>query len=132
MKIEKKHRDFILDKIRDSENITAKEVADIIKIYGPEPDVERLIENEYKATARKFLAATKDSNGLRECFAVRDVMGKVVYVNIAKTKNSGDLDNVTAALAKQYRGLNKSMKKIELRRRLLIGQITLEEYQEAL
>jgi hypothetical protein len=132
MKIEKKHRDFILDKIRGAENITAKEVADIIKIYGPAPDVERLIENEYKATARKLLASTKDDNGLRECFAVKEITGKVVYVNIAKTKNSSDLDKVTAALAKQYRGLNKSMKKIELRKKVLNGQMTLEEYKEAL
>ncbi|MCT8978275.1 hypothetical protein N4T77_16935 [Clostridium sp. CX1] len=129
MALDKRIKEKINSLMEDTPNITVDELVNIVKEYAPKPDVQKLIEQEYRRMAQRIIASYKDENGVRDCFSVRSEEDRL-YVNISHTKNKDDLQKVRKQLSKKYRGLNKSLKKIDTREQILNGQIEMKEITE--
>lgn len=127
MALDKRIKEKINSIMQDTPNITVEELTGIVKEYAPRPDIDKLVEQAYRRMAQRIIASYKDEQGVRECFSVR-TEGCRSYVNISHTKDKDDLQKVRQQLSKKYRGLNRSLKKIDMREQILNGQIDMEEF----
>jgi len=130
MALDKRIKEKINSIMEDTTSITVEELMEIIKEYAPKPDTQKLINQEYRRIAQRIIASYKDEHGIRECFSIK-TEGYNSYVNISNTKDKNDLQNVRQQLSKKYRGLNRSLKKIDAREQILNGQIEMEEVKES-
>ena len=75
------------------------------------------------------MASYKDEKGVRDCFSVKADTGNE-YVNVSRTTDKADLQKVRYQLSKRYRGLNKSLRKVDTREQILNGQISMEDIRK--
>lgn len=125
MALDKRIKQKINEIMDSTPNITVDRVIEIVKEYAPKPDIDKLIQQEYRRMAQRIIASYRDEQGVRECFSIR-AENCNSYVNISNTKDKEDLQKVRQQLSKKYRGLNKSLKKIDIREQILDGQMTIE------
>jgi hypothetical protein len=102
------------------------ELIGIVREYAPKPDVKKLEDQEYRRIAQRLMASYKDESGVRDYFSVK-AEGTSEYVNVSRTTDKGELQKVRYQLSKRYRGLNKSLRKIDTREQILNGQIDMNE-----
>ncbi|WP_027633082.1 hypothetical protein [Clostridium hydrogeniformans] len=126
MAMDKRIKGKINSIMEDKPNITVDELIEIVKKYIAKPDTNKLIQQEYRRITQRLMASYRDEQGVRECFSVKTDTGSL-YVNISSTKDKGDLQKIRQQLSKKYRGLNKSLKKIDIREQILNGQIEMNE-----
>lgn len=112
----------IEDVLRVQTNISTDEAVGIVKLYAEKPDPVKLEEQYYKRLANQFLAGLRDDKHVRDCFNVKTKSGERVYVSVPNTKDTQLLDLAKKSLAAKYRGLNKSLKKVQSRELELMGQ----------
>ncbi|WP_291563624.1 MULTISPECIES: hypothetical protein [unclassified Clostridium] len=129
MALDKRIKEKINEIMDNRPNITVDELMEIVKEYAPKPDIEKLIKQEYRRMAQRIIASYRDEKGVRECFSVKSDTGNL-YVNISNTKDKEDLKKVRQQLSKKYRGLNNSLRKIDIREQILDGQIAMEDLIE--
>lgn len=110
----------------DRPHITMDELMVLVREYAPIPDTEKLINQEYRRMAQRLMASYKDEKGVRDCFSVKADTGNE-YVNVSRTTDKADLQRVRYQLSKRYRGLNKSLRKVDTREQILNGQISMED-----
>lgn len=106
-------------------HIGMDELVEIVKEYAPKPDTDKLINQEYRRMAQRIMSGYKDEKGVRDCFSVKADNGNE-YVNVSRTTEKADLQKVRQQLSKKYRGLNKSLRKIDVREQILDGQLSMD------
>lgn len=126
MAMNRKIRDAIVNAIREQKAVTVDEVAEIVRTYDEMPDIANLVEQHYRRKARRFLSAIRDENGERDFFAVKDIMGASIYVNIPATDNMLHLNRVDEQLEAKSRGITKSRVKVRKRQREIAGQLAFD------
>lgn len=115
-----------INSIMDSKpHIGMDELVEIVKEYAPKPDIDKLINQEYRRMAQRIMSGYKDEKGIRDCFSVKADNGNE-YVNVSRTTEKADLQKVRQQLSKKYRGLNKSLRKIDVREQILDGQLSMD------
>lgn len=112
MALDKRIREKINSIMEDNPNISREELIEIVKEYAPKPDTCKLIEQEYKRIAQRIISSYKDEH---------------CYVNVSRTTSKEVLQKVRAQLSKKYRGLNKSLRKIDTREQVLNGQMEIDQ-----
>lgn len=118
-----------INSIMDSKpHISMDELVEIVKEYALKPDTDKLINQEYRRMAQRIMSGYKDEKGVRDCFSVKADNGNE-YVNISRTTSKNDLQKVRQQLSKKYRGLNKSLRKVDTREQILDGQLSMEDIE---
>jgi hypothetical protein len=126
MALDKRIKEKINSIMEDKPNITVDELMGIVKEYAPKPDTQKLVNQEYKRIAQRLMASYRDESGVRNYFSVKTESDSE-YVDVSRTTDKADLQKVRYQLSKRYRGLNKSLRKIDTREQVLNGQIDMEE-----
>ena len=126
MALDKRIKERINSIMDDRPHITMDELMVLVREYAPIPDTEKLINQEYRRMAQRLMASYKDEKGVRDCFSVKADTGNE-YVNVSRTTDKADLQKVRYQLSKRYRGLNKSLRKVDTREQILNGQISMED-----
>lgn len=126
MALDKRIKEKINSVMEDNPSISMDELIEIVKQYAPKPDTQKLVNQEYRRMAQRLMASYRDTAGVRDCFSVKSETGNL-YVNISHTKDKEDLQKVRQQLSKKYRGLNRSLKKVDTREQILDGQLEIEE-----
>ena len=129
MALDKRIKEKINSIMDDRPHITMDELMMLVKEYAPKPDTEKLINQEYRRIAQRLMASYKDDKGVRDCFSVKADAGNE-YVNVSRTTDKADLQRVRYQLSKRYRGLNKSLRKVDTREQILNGQISMEDIRK--
>jgi len=129
MALDKRIKERINSIMEDKPHITIDELMALVKEYAPMPDTEKLINQEYRRMAQRLMASYKDDKGVRDCFSVKADTGNE-YVNVSRTTDKADLQRVRYQLFKRYRGLNKSLRKVDTREQILNGQISMEDIRK--
>ncbi len=132
--MDRKVRNKIFEEIKLSGKLGKDYVVDLIKIYDERPDVNKLIEQSYKAKADRIIASFKDENGIRDCFAIKDSQNKTKYVDISKPNllAKSDIDMVRDKTIKQRKKKEEIIKKVAVSQKVIMGQIQIEDYDRAL
>lgn len=123
--IDNKIKEKINSVMENKPNINMDELIKIVELYAPKPDAQKLINQEYRRIAQRLMASYRDESGIRDCFSVKSE-GSRKYVNVSRTTNKADLQKVRSQLSKRYRGLNKSLRKIDAREQLINGQLEID------
>jgi len=129
MALDKRIKERISSIMEERPHITMDELMALVKEYAPMPDTEKLINQEYRRMAQRLMASYKDDKGVRDCFSVKADAGNE-YVNVSRTTDKADLQRVRYQLSKRYRGLNKSLRKVDTREQILNGQISMEDIKK--
>ena len=129
MALDKRIKERINSIMDDRPHITMDELMMLVKEYAPIPATEKLINQEYRRMAQRLMASYKDEKGVRDCFSVKADTGNE-YVNVSRTTDKADLQRVRYQLSKRYRGLNKSLRKVDTREQILNGQISMEDIRK--
>lgn len=124
--LDKRIKEKINSIIADNPSISMDELMEIVKQYAPKPDTQKLVNQEYRRMAQRLMASYKDESGVRDYFSVH-TEGASEYVNVSRTTDKTDLQKVRSQLSRRYRGLNKSLRKIDTREQVLNGQIDMDE-----
>lgn len=115
-------------------NVQKSDVVSLIKIYDEAPDINKLIEKYYSEKANRFMASFKDEKNIRNCYAVKNPDNSTKYIDLTKPllNNKKDVE----AVKKGFQGKNKAnmltIIKADLCAQIIIGQVSMEEYQEEL
>lgn len=123
--LDKRIKEKINSIMESKPHIGMDELVEIVKEYAPKPDTDKLINQEYRRMAQRIMSGYKDENGTRDCFSVKADNGNE-YVNVSRTTEKADLQKVRQQLSKKYRGLNKSLRKIDVREQILDGQLSMD------
>lgn len=123
--MDKRIKEAIKDVLRERPGISTEEAVEIVKIYAEKPDPVKLEEQYYRRQANRILASFRDDSNVRECFNIRTEDGERLYINVPTTTNKAQLERAKKTLAAKYRGLNKSIKKVQRRELELAGQMTM-------
>lgn len=123
--MDKRIKEAIKDVLRERPGISTEEAVEIVKIYAEKPDPVKLEEQYYRRQANRILASFRDDSNVRECFNIRTESGERLYINVPTTTNKAQLERAKKTLAAKYRGLNKSIKKVQRRELELAGQMTM-------
>ena len=129
MALDKRIKERISSIMEERPHITMDELMALVKEYAPMPDTEKLINQEYRRMAQRLMASYKDDKGVRDYFSVKADTGNE-YVNVSRTTDKADLQRVRYQLSKRYRGLNKSLRKVDTREQILNGQISMEDIKK--
>jgi hypothetical protein len=119
-------REHIIKTMLDQGRLTADDAFDIAKdrvIFDEEADKRAVIKRVVQSVMRSIRLQTGIKG--RVCFNLK--AAESVYVNIEKTESLDDLDLIEKQLNKQYFGLMDAKQRIEHRREIILGQITLDE-----
>ena len=125
--MDKRIKESIQDVLRQRPGISTEEAVEIVKIYAEKPDPAKLEEQYYRRLANRILASFRDDSNVRECFNIRTVDGERIYINVPTTTDKQLLDKAKKTLAAKYRGLNRSLKKVQRRELELAGQLSMFE-----
>ena len=123
--MDRRIKDAIKDVLRDRPGISTDEAVEIVKLYAPKPDPVKLEEQYYRRQANSILASFRDKSNVRDCFNIRTNDGERLYINVPTTTDKQQLKAAKDTLAAKYRGLNKSLKKVQRRELELAGQMTM-------
>lgn len=128
----------VRQKIHDEMEKTGRQdkeyVVELIKALDERPDVSKLIEQNYKAKADRIIASFKDENGIRDCFAIKNNENKTIYVDISKPEllTISEIEEIERKQNNQKKSKEEVIKKVRVSKKVLIGQIQIEEYDKAL
>jgi len=123
--MDKRIKEAIKDVLRQRPGISTEEAVEIVKIYAEKPDPVKLEEQYYRRQANRILASFRDDSNVRDCFNIRTDSGERLYINVPATTDESQLKAVKKALATKYRGLNRSLKKVQRRELELAGQMAM-------
>lgn len=123
--MDKRIREAIKDVLRQRPGISTDEAVEIVKIYAEKPDPIKLEEQYYRRQANSILASFRDERNVRDCFNIRTAAGERLYIDVTSTTDKQHLATAKKALAAKYRGLNRSLKKVQARELELSGQMTM-------
>lgn len=127
--MDKRIKATIRETLKMRPEITTDEAIEIVKVYAEKPDPVKLEEQYYRRVANSILASFRDDTNVRECFNVKTMDGKSVYVNVSETQNLKQLEAAKLALASKYRGLNRSLQKVQSREKELSNQLVIDFMQ---
>lgn len=71
------------------------------------------------------MASFRDDRNVRDCFNIRTAAGERLYIDVTSTTDKQHLATAKKALAAKYRGLNRSLKKVQARELELSDQMTM-------
>lgn len=125
--MDKRIKQAIEDVLKQRPNITTDEAVEIVKTYAEKPDPVKLEEQYYRRVANQILSSFRDDDRVRDCFNITNSDGEHLYVDVARTTDVDQLQQAKLTLAAKYRGLNKSIKKIQARELELAGQMAFDE-----
>jgi len=126
----KKVRQAILDIMVETPNISKEEVIELIRKYDDAPDVQNLIDKEYKTKAGRIMSTFKDEKGVRDVFAIKNNADLSEYVDITRSKEIEDLKKVKRRLQGNITGNTASLRKVETKMILVGNQQTVFEVKE--
>lgn len=124
----------IHDEIKNSGRMDKDYVVGLIKQLDDRPDVNKLIEQYYKSKADRIISSFKDENGIRDCFAVKDNQNKTKYIDISKPTllSKSEIEAVRDKQIKLKKNKEEIILKANLARKVLEGQIRLQDYEKTL
>lgn len=121
--MDKRIREAIKEVLRQRPGISTDDAVEIVKIYAEKPDPVKLEEQYYRKQANSILASFRDERNVRDCFNIRTASGERLYIDVTSTTDRQHLATAKKALAAKYRGLNRSLKKVQARELELSGQM---------
>lgn len=129
--MDRKVRNKIHDEMKRTGRQDKDYVVGLIKALDERPDVTKLIEQDYKAKADRIIASFKDENGIRDCFAIKNNENKTVYIDISKPEllTISEIEKVRQKQAKQKKKKEEILKKVNVSKKVMIGQIKIEDYE---
>lgn len=132
--MDRKVRKKIHDEMKRTGRQDKEYVVELIKTLDERPDISKLIEQNYKAKADRIIASFKDENGIRDCFAIKNNENKTIYVDISKPKllTISEIEEIERKQNNQKKNKEEVIKKVRVSKKVLIGQIRIEEYNKAL
>ena len=132
--MDRRVRQKIHDEMKKSGRQDKEYVVDLIKALDERPDVSKLIEQNYKAKADRIIASFKDENGIRDCFAIKNNENKTIYVDISKPEllTMSEIEEIERKQNNQKKNKEEIIKKVRASKKVLIGQIRIEEYSKVL
>lgn len=132
--MDRKVRKKIHDEMKRTGRQDKEYVVELIKTLDERPDISKLIEQNYKAKADRIIASFKDENGIRDCFAIKNNENKTIYVDISKPEllTISEIEEIERKQNNQKKNKEEVIKKVRVSKKVLIGQIRIEEYNKAL
>lgn len=132
--MDRKVREKIHDEMKRTGRQDKEYVVELIKSLDERPDVSKLIEQNYKAKADRIIASFKDENGIRDCFAIKNNENKTIYVDISKPEllTISEIEEIERKQNNQKKNKEEVIKKVRISKKVLAGQIQIEEYDKAL
>ena len=132
--MDRKVRKKIHDEMKRTGRQDKEYVVELIKTLDERPDISKLIEQNYKAKADRIIASFKDENGIRDCFAIKNNENKTIYVDISKPEllTISEIEEIERKQNNQKKNKEEVIKKVRVSKKVLIGQIRIEEYDKAL
>ena len=124
--LHKRAKEVILNQMEDMGEISTEEVMDLIRPHFLF-DVTIAREQTIRRKANSIMRQFRDENGNRTCFNYKDEEGTSLYANVDTTKNLDALIGIEEQLNKKFYGLNAAKRKVNKRRKEIMGQITLQE-----
>lgn len=130
----RKVRNKILEEMKQYGSLDKEYVVQLIKTYDEKPDVSRLIEQHYKAKADRLISSFKDENKIRDCFAIKTAKNKTKYIDLSKAHllSVKEIELVRIKQENAKRNKEEIIKKANISKKVLTGQIRIEDYQKAL
>lgn len=121
-------KQYLENRIMENGVVTVDEVVRIIDPYYPfDPILAK--EREEKNYARRFLGQRRDKSGIRTCFAVKDPLHPMEYVDIEYSNDISKINSVLNQLTVQKNGLEASIRKAQYKQKQIAGQITFKEFK---
>ena len=126
--MDKRVKEKVTEELERMGNVQKSDVVSLIKIYDEVPDIN------YSEKANRFMASFKDEKNIRNCYAVKNPDNSTKYIDLTKPllNNKKDVE----AVKKGFQGKNKAnmltIIKADLCAQIIIGQVSMEEYQEEL
>ncbi len=124
--LERRAREYILEQIHDSGEMTREEIKDLIRPHF-NFDYQTAKEQAIGRCANRLVSSLRDEQGIRTSFTLR---GENLVVNVEKSKNLRNIRAVKKQLQKQIAGTFASFKKTEKRESELLGQTSLYDTQQ--
>lgn len=118
MKVGKEAISRITQMRNEKPHLRQEEVIAVLKEFETPPDAEKLVNQEYKRTANRLMAATRDARGVRDVFVAK-TGDEAVYVNVGKSENTQYLANIKNQLSKKQKGLSRSLRKVSYREKVV-------------
>lgn len=132
--MDRKVREKIHSEMKRTGRQDKEYVVELIKTLDERPDVPKLIEQNYKAKADRIIASFKDENGIRDCFAIKNNANKTIYVDISKPEllTISEIEEIERKQTNQKRSKEEVIRKVRISKKVLEGQIQIEDYNKAL
>lgn len=125
--LEKQAREAILKQMDELGEITTDAVIELIRPHYIF-DIKKLRNQALRRVANSLMRRYKDDKGIRVCFNYRED-GVSKYLNVDKTNNLKALETIENQLNKKYKGLNESKKKVNMRKQVLKGQLSMKDIE---
>ncbi len=125
--LEKQAREAILKQMDELGEITTDTVMELIRPHYIF-DIKKLRNQALRRVANSLMRRYKDDKGIRVCFNYRED-GVSKYLNVDKTNNLKALETIENQLNKKYKGLNESKKKVNMRKQVLKGQLSMKDIE---
>lgn len=132
--MDRRVRQKIYDEMKRTGRQDKEYVVELIKALDERPDVSKLIEQNYKSKADRIMASFKDENGIRDCFAIKNNENKTIYVDISKPEllTISEIEEIERKQNNQKKSKEEVIKKVRVSKKVLVGQIRIEEYDKEL
>ena len=117
--LEKRAKEVILERMRDSGEMSVEEIMDLVRPHYFF-DAQEAREQGIRRQANRLVRSLRDEAGVRTCFAVKK---DNLYVNLERCTDLNHVTAVEGSLRKQMDGLALTHKKAERRQQELAGQI---------
>lgn len=132
--MDRKVREKIHDEMKRTGRQDKEYVVELIKSLDERPDVSKLIDQSYKSKADRIIASFKDENGIRDCFAIKNNENKTIYVDISKPEllTISEIEEIERKQNNQKKNKEEVIKKVRISKKVLAGQIQIEDYNRAL
>lgn len=132
--MDRKVREKIHDEMKRTGRQDKEYVVELIKSLAERPDVSKLIDQSYKSKADRIIASFKDENGIRDCFAIKNNENKTIYVDISKPEllTISEIEEIERKQNNQKKNKEEVIKKVRISKKVLAGQIQIEDYNRAL
>ena len=132
--MDRKVRETIHNEMKRTGRQDKEYVVELIKSLDERPDVSKLIEQNYKAKADRIISSFKDENGIRDCFAIRNNENKTIYVDISKPEllTMSEIEEIERKQNNQRKSKEEVIRKVRISKKVLEGQIQIEDYGKAL
>ena len=120
----KKAKEAILKQIEELGEITIEEAIQLVDPHYSF-DSQQARKSAVRRKAISIISLVKDEKGIRKNFVITDKEGTAKVIDIDKSKNVRDLDELKKHLVKSRITIGRSIKKIGKRQKQLTGQISI-------